>query len=224
MLTRYRQRHPGSTLAQLFFFDFCREGALWVLRFFFRLTTDGIERVPQAGAVLIVANHQSFLDPPAIAVPIRHRQTDFLARGGLFSFKPFGWFIKQLHAMPIKQGKGDAGAMKITISKLKAGKMMVVFPEGSRTHDGDIKEFQRGIAILLKKTDCQVLPVGIDGAFDAWPRTKKLPRLFTKKIVVCYGQPISSAELMVNGPDEAIETLAKRVDELVSRARSKRGK
>ena len=126
--------------------------------------------------------------------------------------------------MPIKQGKGDAGAMKVTISKLKAGKMMLVFPEGSRTHDGDIKEFQRGIAILLKKTDCQIVPVGIDGAFDAWPRTKKLPRLFTKKMVVCYGEPVNSTELMANGADEAIDTLAQQVDELVSRARSMRTK
>ena len=224
MLTNYRQRRPGSTLMQLFFYDFCREVILLTLRLVFRLTTDGIERIPQTGSVLLVANHQSFLDPPAIAVGVRHRHTDFLARGGLFSFKPFGWLIKQLHAMPIKQGKGDAGAMKITISKLKTGKMMLVFPEGSRTHHGDIKEFQRGIAILLKKTDCQVVPVGIDGAFDAWPRTKKLPRLFTKKMVVCYGQPISSTELMANGTDEAIETLAKQVDELVSRARSMRTK
>ncbi len=168
----------------------------------------------------MLANHQSFLDPPAVAVGIRHRQTDFLARGGLFNFKPFGWLIKQLHAMPIKQGTGDAGAMKATIAKMNAGKMMVVFPEGSRTPDGQMHPFQRGIAVLLKRTDCQIVPVGIAGAFDAWPRQKKLPRLFTKRIVVCYGEPINAKALMEAGTDQALDTLFEQVQTLVVQAQS----
>ncbi len=220
MLARYRQRHPGSSLASLLFFDVCREIVLFLLVLFYRLKRVNVHHVPATGAVLMVANHQSFLDPPAVAVGIRHRQTDFLARGGLFSFKPFGWLIKQLHAMPIKQGAGDAGAMKATIAKMNAGKMMVVFPEGSRTPDGEMHPFQRGIAVLLKRTDCQIVPVGIAGAFDAWPRQKKLPRLFTKRIVVCYGEPIDAKSLMAGGTDEALDTLSQRVRALVDQAKS----
>lgn len=222
MLSRYRQRHPGSNLAQLLFFDVCREGALFTLVLFYRLKRVDVHKVPAQGGVLMVANHQSFLDPPAIAVGIRHRQADFLARGGLFNFKPFGWLIKNLHAMPIKQGAGDAGAMKVTIAKLNAGKMMVVFPEGSRTSDGQMLEFQRGIAVLIKRADCQIVPVGIAGAFDVWPRTKKIPRLFTKRIVVCFGDPIDSDELLAEGTDQAIATLAQRVQALATQAQSHR--
>ena len=222
MLARYRKRHPGSTLVQLLFFDFCREGVLFFLVLFYRLKRVGVHKVPAEGGVLMVANHQSFLDPPAIAVGIRHRQADFLARGGLFNFKPFGWLIKNLHAMPIKQGAGDAGAMKITIAKLNAGKMMVVFPEGSRTSDGEMLEFQRGIAVLIKRANCQIVPVGIAGAFDVWPRTKKLPRLLTKRIVVCFGDPIDSSELMADGTDAAIETLFDRVQVLANQAQAHR--
>jgi len=222
MLARYRQHHPGSSIAQLLFFDACRECALFVLVLFFRLKRVGIHHVPPRGPVLIVANHQSFLDPPVIATGIRSRQSDFLARGGLFKFKPFGWIITKLNTTPIKQGAGDSGAMKLVLQKLKDGKLMIVFPEGSRTCDGQMLEFQRGIGVLLKRADCQVVPVGISGAFDAWPRTRKLPRLFTKKIVVCYGQPISSEELMANGTDDALETLEQRVHELVDQAQSYR--
>jgi len=218
MLTRYRQRHPGSNLVELLFFDICRESFLFILVVLYRLKRIDVHKVPAIGPVLIVANHQSFFDPPAISVGIRHRQTDFLARGGLFKFKPFGWLIKNLHAMPIKQGAGDAGAMKATIAKLKSGKMMMVFPEGSRTSDGQMTEFQRGIAVLLKRTDCQVVPVGISGAFDAWPRTRKLPKIFSKRMVVCYGDPISSTELMSNGTDEAIKALFEQVQTLVKKA------
>ncbi len=222
MFARYRQRHPGSSLVSLVFFDCCREVVLFLLVLFYRLKRIGVGHVPSSGAVLMVANHQSFLDPPAVAVGIRHRQTDFLARGGLFSFKPFGWLIKQLHAMPIKQGAGDAGAMKATIAKMNAGKMMVVFPEGSRTPDGEMHPFQRGIAVLLKRTDCQIVPVGIAGAFDAWPRHKKLPRLFTKRIVVCYGEPIDAKALMEAGTDQALDTLFEQVQGLVAQAQSHR--
>ncbi len=222
MLARYRQRHPGSNIAQLIFFDVFREGALFVLVLFYRLKRVDVHNVPAQGGVLMVANHQSFLDPPAIAVGIRHRQADFLARGGLFNFKPFGWFIKNLHAMPIKQGAGDAGAMKVTIAKLNAGKMMVVFPEGSRTSDGQMLEFQRGIAVLIKRADCKIVPVGIAGAFDVWPRTKKFPRLFTRRIVVCFGDPIDSDELLAEGTDHAIATLADRVQILATQAQSHR--
>lgn len=222
MLARYAKRHPGSTIAQLLFFDFCRECVLFFLVFFYRLKRVGVHNVPADGAVLMVANHQSFYDPPAIAVGIRHRQTDFLARGGLFNFKPFGWLIKQLHAMPIKQGAGDAGAMKATIVKMNAGKMMVVFPEGSRTDDGEMHKFQRGIAVLIKRTDCKIVPVGIAGAYQVWPRTRKFPRIFTKRIVVCFGEPIDSHDLMANGTDEAIESLFERVKALTEQAETYR--
>lgn len=220
MLTRYRKKHPGSSLASLFFFDFCREGLLVFFNIIYRLKRVGVEHVPAEGGVLMVANHQSFFDPPAIAIGVRHRQADFLARGGLFNFKPFGWLIKQLHAMPIKQGAGDAGAMKATIQRLNDGKMMIVFPEGARTSDGEMLDFQRGIAVLIKRANCQIVPVGIAGAFDAWPRTKKLPRLFSKRIVVCYGEPIDTKVLMEQGTDEAISTLYERVHELVGQAQS----
>jgi len=222
MLARYRQHHPGSSIASLLFYDLIRESALLILQIFYRLKRVRVQNVPREGAVLLIANHQSFLDPPIVSSAIRHRHTDFLARGGLFKFKPFGWVISILHASPIKQGAGDAGAMKATIAKMKEGKMMLVFPEGSRTEDGEMHEFQRGIAVLLKRADCTVIPVGIEGAFDAWPRTRGIPRIFTKRIVVCFGDPIESSELMSDGTDAAIETLRNSVNVLVEEAKSLR--
>lgn len=222
MLARYRKRHPGSTIAQLLFYDLIRETALLILRLFYRMRSVDVTNIPREGAVLIIANHQSFFDPPIVSSVIRHRHTDFLARGGLFKFKPFGWTIRQLNSTPINQGAGDAGAMKETLRKLGEGKMMLVFPEGSRTHDGNMQEFQRGVAVLLKRAHCQVVPVGIAGAFDAWPRTRRFPKLFARRIAVCYGQPIASDELMSKGTDQAIATLYERVKELVAKAESNR--
>ena len=124
--------------------------------------------------------------------------------------------------MPIKQGAGDAGAMKTTIAKMNQGKMMIVFPEGARTDDGEIQPFQRGIAVLIKRADCQIVPVGIAGAYEAWPRASKFPRLFAKRVVVCYGEPIDSNELMEHGTDQAIKTLEVKVKALVEQAQAYR--
>lgn len=219
MLARYRAHHPGSSLATLLFYDTIREAALLVLTTVFRLRRRGMKNVPREGAVLMVANHQSFLDPPIVSAALRHRHTDFLARDGLFKFKPFGWLIATLHASPIKQGAGDSGAMKATIAKLNEGKMLLVFPEGSRTPDGDMHEFQRGIAVLLKRVDCAVVPVGIAGAFHAWPRSRRLPKLINRPTAVVYGHPIRSTLLMEEGVDQAIARLTHEVTLLEREAR-----
>lgn len=204
------------------FFGACRETVLWYFRIFHRHRRVDVMKIPREGAVLLIANHQSFYDPPAIGGGIRHRHSDFLARASLFNFKPFGWLIRRLNSTPIKQGAGDAGAMKATIEKMKNGRMMLVFPEGARTPDGELQKFQRGVAVLLKRAHCQVVPVGIAGAYEAWPRGRKLPRLFREKIVVCYGDPINSDELMHVGTDAALERLREQVEMLRQRAESLR--
>lgn len=220
MLESYRLRHPGSGLAQIVFYDLWREAILLFFRVVYRHKRVGIDNIPRTGAVLVVANHGSYLDPPAVGCGIRRRQADYLARASLFKFKPFGWLITQLYSTPIKQGAGDAGAMKLTIQKMNEGKLMLVFPEGSRSDDGTLGEFQRGVAVLLKRAHCQIVPVGIAGAYEAWPRGRKFPRIFTKRIVVCYGEPISSDELMSNGTDQALSDLRDRVAQLMAVARS----
>lgn len=222
MLARYRMRHPGSSLAQLVFFDCCRETVLWYFRIFHRHRRIGVMNIPREGPVLLIANHQSFYDPPAIGGGVRHRHCDFLARASLFNFKPFGWLIRRLNSTPIKQGAGDAGAMKATIEKMKNGRMMLVFPEGARTPDGEIHTFQRGVAVLLKRAHCHVVPVGIAGAYEAWPRRRKLPVPFRNKIVVCYGEPISSDVLMQDGTEAALDLLRCRVQSLHAQAQAAR--
>ncbi|MBL4591125.1 MAG: 1-acyl-sn-glycerol-3-phosphate acyltransferase [Phycisphaerales bacterium] len=222
MLTRYRAHHPGSSLPRMFFYDAFRECSLLIMRVIFRLRRRGVMNIPRSGPVLLIANHQSFLDPPIVTVFVRHRHADFLAREGLFRFRPFGYVIGLLNSSPIKQGAGDTAAMKATIAKLKDGKMMLVFPEGARTTDGKMHEFKRGIGVLLKRTDCQVVPVGIAGAYRAWPRTRKFPRLFNKSMAVVYGTPINSKVLMENGVDQAISTLASEVGMLVRQAEALR--
>lgn len=222
MLARFRAKHPGSSLLHIAFFNLCRGIVHFVFIVVYRVRHRGIGRVPKTGGVLLVANHQSFFDPPLIGGCLTTRDTDFLARGGLFKFKPFAWFITKLNATPIRQGAGDTGAIKEIIKRLNEGKAVVVFPEGSRTPDGSIQKFERGISVLLKRAHCVAVPVGVAGVFDVWPRHRKLPRLFTKPVAVVYGEPIDTDTLLESGADHAIGELKSRIEALVAEAESLR--
>jgi len=222
MLRRIRSKHPGSSLLHILFYNFCRMVAHALFIMLYRCRTRGVENVPETGGVLLVANHQSFFDPPIIGGSLTTRDTDFLARGGLFKFKPFAWLISALNATPIKQGAGDTGAMKETIRRLNEKKAVLVFPEGSRSDDGTIQPFARGISVLLKRANCVVVPVGIAGVWDIWPRHKRFPRLLTRPVAVVYGEPIETKELLADGPDAAISVLQEHVENLIAQAESLR--
>ena len=106
----------------------------------------------------------------------------------LFQVRGLTWLIRQLNGFPIKQGAGDVGAVRETISRLNEGYILNVFPEGTRTLDGEISQIQGGFSLIIRKVDVPVIPVAIHGSYRAWkPGTK-----FFKpgKIRVRYGPPL----------------------------------
>tara|TARA_R110000737_G_scaffold2923_12_gene9506 strand:- start:125363 stop:126034 length:672 start_codon:yes stop_codon:yes gene_type:complete len=218
MLAKFQSKHPGSSVLHVAFFNCCRMIVHAIFIVIYRRRREGLENVPRTGGVLLVANHQSFFDPPLIGGALTTRDTDFLARGGLFKFKPFAWLISTLNATPIKQGAGDTGAMKEVIKRLNEHKAVIVFPEGSRSDDGKVQPFERGISVLLKRAKCVVVPVGIAGVYEVWPRHKSCPRLFTRPVAIVYGEPIGTEVLLENGADQAIQEIQQRVEALVARA------
>jgi len=146
------------------------------------------ERVPREGPVLLVANHQSYLDPPLCGAGLP-RELDYIARDSLFRNRWFGWFIRSLNAFPLQRGRADIGAIRTILQRLAAGRAVMLFPEGTRTSDGRIAPTQSGIELIARKSGATTVPVVIDGAFDAWPRTQLLPGL--DRIIVLYGEPIT---------------------------------
>ena len=144
-------------------------------RIFFRLRTWGLENVPLEGGVILASNHQCYLDPPLGACLIR-RQCRFLARSSLFRFGPFAWLIRNVGAVPLERGESDAAGLRRAVELLKGGALLMLFPEGTRTRDGALGEVQAGAAVIALRAGVPVVPTFIHGAFDAWPRTRKLPR------------------------------------------------
>ncbi|MGD0388834.1 MAG: lysophospholipid acyltransferase family protein [Tepidisphaeraceae bacterium] len=153
----------------------------------FDLKTYGSRNVPKSGGVLLVANHQSYLDPVLVAVHL-DRPVSYLAKSELFENPYFAWFIRSLHAFPVRQGEGDVGAVREMIRLLEKGNVLNVFPEGSRTETGEIAPLEKGVALVIRKAGVPVVPVAIDGSFAAWPKDAMI--FHPHPVRVRYGKPI----------------------------------
>ena len=169
------------------FYRFTRVVVWLVGKTLFRLEVHGADRIPKAGGVLIVSNHQSNLDPPVLGVGL-DRPVAFLAKSQLFEFGPFATLIRALNAFPVRIGAGDVGALRESIRLLQAGWILNVFAEGSRSADGELQPAQKGAGLMIKKAGVPVVPAIVDGTFKAWPRGKLLPR--PSKVVVSFGEPV----------------------------------
>jgi 1-acyl-sn-glycerol-3-phosphate acyltransferase len=175
----------------------------------FDLKTYGRENVPATGGVLLVANHQSYLDPVLVAVHLR-RPVSFLAKSELFENPYFGWFIRTLRAFPVRQGEGDIGAVKEVIRRLKEGHVLNIYPEGSRTETGEMAPLEKGVALVIRRARVPVVPVAIEGSFAAWPKDSKV--FHAHRIRVKYGKAINFEGKKA---EEIIQTLELRLREMI---------
>ena len=168
----------------------------------------GRKNIPKTGAVLVVSNHQSHFDPPLIGAGCTRRM-NYLARETLFRFAPLGWLIHSLDAIPIDRDGLGLNGIKESLRRLKRGEMVLIFPEGTRTRDGEMAPFRPGFTVLAARSKAWILPVAIEGAFDAWPRSRKLPRRGT--IHVLYGEPIPPEEVASCDERELVAEVERRV-------------
>lgn len=212
MLERMRSKQPGASLRSILFYRFVAAFARWAMKLAWGLKAIHVERVPATGPLVLVANHQSYIDPPAIGSLIPTRNLDYIARVGLFTFKPLGWFIAALNSIPIRgTGGADAGTIREVVARLNMGRATLMFPEGSRTDDGAMQAFQAGVMLLVRKAKCPVQPVAIAGAFKAWPRSRALPTPFASRVRVMYGEPIPAETLLALPTDGAMALLRARI-------------
>jgi 1-acyl-sn-glycerol-3-phosphate acyltransferase len=191
---------------------------------------EGRRNIPRTGAALLIANHQSYLDPPAAGCATR-RHVSFLARKTLFRNRFFGGLIRRCNAVPVDQEGIAKEGLKAILEHLKAGEAVLVFPEGERTFTGEIQPLRPGILMLLKRIDVPIVPIGIAGAFDAWPRTRKWPRfspLFLPPtgadIAVSVGEPIPAAHFRQLSRSEVLTELFAVLQRVHARAERLRRK
>ncbi len=214
---QFRRRVPGRVWYAVLWWDTCQWLSSILVRVGFGLRIHGRDRIPAAGPLIYVCNHQSFLDPMINAATVRDRPFRPIARETLFRGIG-GTMIRSLGALPVVGGAGDKGAMRTALAELAAGRSVLIYPEGGRTHDGALMRFQAGVSILLKRSKATVVPIGMDGSFEAWPRSKSRPR-WRRAIDTEVGDPISSETLLADGAAEGLRRLEREVDDLRRRCR-----
>lgn len=189
--------------------------AKWLARLFFDFRVIHPERIPEEGGVILASNHQSYFDPPLVGI-CSHRGVHYLARKTLLKWPFFGPLFPAMNVIPVDRDGNDMAALKTVIRKIRDGEGVVLFPEGTRTRDGNLQPAQAGVGLVIAKTGAPVVPMRIFGAYEAFPRGAKGIHLHPIRVVV--GKPIHfSREETANADRETYRKLGQRVmDEIAA--------
>jgi 1-acyl-sn-glycerol-3-phosphate acyltransferase len=161
-------------------------------RIYFRAEWFHPERVPESGPVILACNHASILDPPMVGAAL-HRGINYLARESLFRFPVVGWVLRKWDAVPVDRDGGGAAGLKQILERLLKGGGIILFPEGTRTPNGELQAARSGIGLTVIKSNAPVVPVRVFGTFKAYGRDVPFPR--PHKIMAKYGKPMDFAKL-----------------------------
>ncbi|UCF78089.1 MAG: 1-acyl-sn-glycerol-3-phosphate acyltransferase [Candidatus Eiseniibacteriota bacterium] len=154
-----------------------------IFRLLFARRVHGAEFIPRRGGFIIACNHISFWDPPLVGATVP-REVHFLAKEELFRNRAFGWLISSLNAIPIRRGPVDPGGIKAALQALRAGKGLVMFPEGGRVKEGALKPALPGVGLLSVKADVPVVPAYVRGSDTIRRAVARLTR-----IDIAFGEP-----------------------------------
>ncbi len=209
------------------------DAAYWTMWSFFTFgfSYRGIGRgnVPKKGPALILANHQSMFDPMLVGLSLPRYPT-FLARKNLFDVPLIGPAIKSLGSVPIDRSMGKDG-IQLVLAALEKGRAIIMFPEGERTHTGEVQPLKPGVSLLIKRVQCPIVPVGIAGAFAGWNRFMKFPRFSPpflpprdSTIGVSMGEPIDPSRYKGMDRDAMLDDLRNEIVKQTAKAEAARRK
>lgn len=174
-----------DALQRLFYITTCTL-CFGLFRSYFRVHIFGRNNIPKSGPMILACNHVSGLDP-IIAGWIAGRPTRFLARTTLL--KGFGGYLMQLlGSRPIERNSADTGAIRAGLSILEQGRVLILFPEGTRSLDGRLQPLHGGVGLIAARAGAPVIPMYVSGAHELLPKGKYIPR--PGRIVVLIGPPI----------------------------------
>lgn len=150
-------------------------------RLFFRFRVVGVARVPNTGGVIVAANHASYFDIPFLGCALP-RQTDYLAKRELFVLPLIGGLLRALGGLAVRRGQMDRQALAVAVEQLQSGRMLTLYPEGTRSLTGRLAPAKPGIGMLVAQSGALVLPVYIHGTYRIRP---------FRLVTIVFGAPIS---------------------------------
>lgn len=208
-----RKRDRSGTLVA--WYGFIRYATTTLLAATGGVRASGLNNVPRNGGVLLISNHLSHLDVFVLGLPLP-RMLNYVARSTLF-VPGLAPLIRSVGGFPIqREGQGTSG-LKETLRRLRDGSIVTFFPEGTRSLDGELGPLKPGIAALAERARVPILPAGIAGTFEAWPRRRTFPR--PHPIWIHYGRPILPEDIVGATPDAILGLLRERLLEAQHEAR-----
>ena len=166
-----------------------KSSAYLLFKIFFSLQVKGLKNLPENGAFIIASNHASNLDPIVIAAACK-RKINFMAKEELFKNKFFTWYLRKLSIFPLRRQVSDSRALREALRRLKAGGGIGVFPEGTRTNDGTLKEGKIGVSVLSFIAKAPVIPCYVGGSYDILPSGRSFPQ--KGKLTISFAGPMPS--------------------------------
>lgn len=179
-------------------YGICRRLLRIIYAVLFRFEASGLENIPDSGPVVLCSNHISLLDPTTVGTKV-DRKVHYMAKAELFSVPLFGPFIRSLGAFPVKRGGVSKDAIRTAINLLKEGKVMGIFPEGSRSA-GDDSAGKKGAAMIALRSGAVVIPVAIIGKY----------KLFSK-MRIKYGKPIDMSAFIQESSSDVLEQVTETI-------------
>ncbi|HVU17325.1 MAG TPA: lysophospholipid acyltransferase family protein [Candidatus Didemnitutus sp.] len=157
----------------------------------FRGDVTGTENLPLEGPFLVASNHASHLDPPLVGSQVA-RQMRFFARKTLWSTRIGSWWLDRVETIPVDRDSGDVSAIKRVLQALAEDRAVILFPEGTRSFDGQLQKPKAGVGLLACKTGVPVVPCRIFGTFEAFGKGRSIP-LFGTRVNIVFGPPIPAS-------------------------------
>jgi len=175
------------------------------------------ERVPRTGGVILASNHLSYIDPPLVGCSTR-RVIHYLARASAFKGAIGGAILRSWNSIPVVRDGGSAKGLRTILERLKEGRAIMMFPEGTRSPDGTQQSARPGIGLMIAKSDAPVIPVRVFGTYEAYGRHHAIPR--PRRVQVKFGEALKFKELRAEAsgcnPDRRREVYDEISSELMS--------
>ncbi len=191
-----------------------------IYKSFFALKVCGLENLPR-GRAIIAANHQSYVDPTVLGAAVPE-EISYLAREDVFSLAAFQWLCVKVNSILIKRRRADRSALKAVLARLAEGWKVVVFPEGTRSHDGQLQPPERGISLLAHRSRVPVVPAYISGTHRVLPRGGGM--IHFHPISVSFGPPLRfNEESLKQGGRNAYLAFSVQVMEAIARLKEGSG-
>jgi 1-acyl-sn-glycerol-3-phosphate acyltransferase len=161
-----------------------------LLRLVFHPRADGLEHLPRRGGVLLAPNHLSFADDLLVPLMLKGRRATILAKSDYWDHWYTRWFFQWSGCVPVYRTGGSASraAIDAAVKALKDGRIVMMFPEGTRSPDGRLYRGKTGVARIALEAGVPVVPVGVVGTFELWPYTQRLPK--PGHVVIRFGEPL----------------------------------